>query len=152
MREDAGSCFYEKGPPSVLDLGFQASRVFFLEQRTGKLCAVACVRPGKLLPQRSGLWSGFIPPHSKCVCAAVNGKGGASWRGDASPGVQEAAVQGLWLQPPGGQISDPSSLPESWIGPCRDFQYFQTRVIQKGMIINIPYTSKLTKHFYRHSH
>lgn len=45
------------------------------------------------------------------------------------------------------EVADPSSLPEPGTGTGRDFRSFQAQMMQKGMIIKIPSTSKRTKRF-----
>lgn len=115
------------------------------------LGAPVCALAGTPLPQRSVLWSGFIPPDSDCVCCRCERKRRCKLERRRQPRSPGGGRPGLWLQPPGGQIADPSSLPSPGEGPA-GIPVLQTRMIQRGMIIKIPYTSKLTECFYGRSH
>lgn len=143
-----------EGPARALGPGSHVSRVFFLADHAAKPCSVACALSEEMeaLSLGGAFYRVFHSSELECVCCPRGRK--RRRRLARSRPAQESRrrpAKGFGC----GRLEGRSltrAASESWTGPCRDFRSFQTRAIQKGMIIKIPYTSKLSECFYRHCH
>lgn len=102
-----------EGPARALGPGSHVSRVFFLADHAAKPCSVACALSEEVEAlSLGGAFYRVFHSSELEMCLLPPWKETEAQAGEepASPGVQEAAGQGLWLRPPGGQVAEPSSL------------------------------------------
>ena len=126
--EDAGSCFYKEGPPSVpasLVVGPPLCLAWSKELGSSAPRHTYSLREQEAsLPQTSTLWSGFIPLHSVCVCSPSERKRRCKlegWPPDQESRrrlSKQALAAAAWRAACSQPRVTQGSLPESSAGLC----------------------------------